>query len=74
MYSLRSDEHPVMVSAQHRARAPSMANASALLANAPNDRRNNFHNRAQTHCLGAGTRNLINENRLREEFDNDSRG
>lgn len=48
-YSLRSDEHPVMVSAQRRARAPSMANASASLANAPNDRQKDFHNRTQAH-------------------------
>lgn len=73
-YSLRNDEHPVMVSAQRGARAPSIVNASDLLANAPNDRQRDFHNSAQTHSLGAGTRNLINENRLREEFDHGIKG
>lgn len=38
VYSLRSDEHSLMVSAQRRAQAPSTANASASSANAPNDR------------------------------------
>lgn len=71
---MRNGEHPVMVSAQRRARAPSIVNASALLANAPNDRQRYFHNSAQTHSLGARTRHLMNENRLPEEFDYGNKG